>query len=160
MSEELHLTLKADGTVISETAWGNSSGGLSAYVDKTQIPNKFRSKLLLNEPFLMFHITETLQQELQFTTVLGGKIGGTSAGAPQWAAIHALGRSATNTNLYDRAKSSYSSYFRDITVRFNYVNSAAQGYDLVTGLGSPLTVNFGTSHSFPDFRSAGRFNYP
>jgi hypothetical protein len=73
------------------------------------------------------------------------KLGGTSAGAPQWAAIHALGLSATNNNLYSRAKSTYSSYFRDITQGSNYINSTASGYDLVTGLGSPLTFKFSTS---------------
>ena len=72
------------------------------------------------------------------------KVGGTSAGAPQWAAIHALGLSATNNILYERAKSSYSSYFRDITSGLNFVNSATTGYDLVTGLGSPLKTNFGS----------------
>ena len=69
--------------------------------------------------------------------------GGTSAGAPQWAAIHALGLSATNNNLYNRAKTAYPTYFRDITTGSNYVNSTAAGYDLVTGLGSPLATNFG-----------------
>jgi hypothetical protein len=71
-------------------------------------------------------------------------MGGTSAGAPQWAAIHALGLSATNTNLYNKAKAAYSSYFRDITIGANNVNSTTIGYDLVTGLGSPLTMNFAT----------------
>ena len=66
-------------------------------------------------------------------------------GAPSWAAINALGLSATNANLYIRAKSAYSTYFRDINSGSNYVNSADTGYDLVTGLGSPLTFSFGTS---------------
>ena len=71
-------------------------------------------------------------------------VGGTSAGAPQWAAIYALDRSASNVNLYGKAKVAYSSYFRDITSGSNG-NPARPGYDLVTGLGSPLTENFGTT---------------
>jgi hypothetical protein len=46
--------------------------------------------------------------------------------------------------LYGRAKTTYSSHFRDITSGSNYVNPATADYDLVTGLGSPLTTNFGT----------------
>src|SRR5665647_2445592 len=40
------LNLKADGTVISETAWGNSSGGLSAYVESP----KYLSLIHISEP--------------------------------------------------------------------------------------------------------------
>ena len=70
-------------------------------------------------------------------------MGGTSAGAPQWAAIYALGRSASNSNLYARAKTAaYPLYFRDITSGWNGDYNATSGYDYVTGLGSPLTYNF------------------
>ena len=71
------------------------------------------------------------------------KVGGTSAGAPQWAAIQALGRSTSNANFYADAKSvNYPSYFRDIISGSNGAYSAGPGYDFVTGLGSPLTTNF------------------
>ena len=50
----------------------------------------------------------------------------------------------SNSNLYQRAKSSYSYYFRDITSGSNGYN-AHLGYDLVTGLGSPLNCRFATS---------------
>ena len=72
-------------------------------------------------------------------------VGGTSAGAPQWAAIQAVGLSATNANLYGKAKSAYSSYFRDITSGSNGLYNATLGYDCVTGLGSPLTDNFNST---------------
>jgi hypothetical protein len=135
------LNLKADGTVISETAWGNSSGGLSAYVESP----KYQTSFGLNYSKRAVPDVSFNGNPSTGVSVFNGswwKIGGTSAGAPQWAAINALGRSVTNENLYDRAKSSYSSYYRDITLGLNYVNSAAEGYDLVTGLGSPLGVNF------------------
>ncbi len=73
------------------------------------------------------------------------KFGGTSAGAPQWAAIHALVASASNINIYQKAKLDYSSYFRDIISGSNGGYNARIGYDYVTGLGSPLTFNFGAS---------------
>ena len=43
-------------------------------------------------------------------------VGGTSAGAPQWAAIAALGRGITNAQLYaDKSTGEHAKYFRDIT---------------------------------------------
>ncbi|HSV49294.1 MAG TPA: hypothetical protein VLH35_03180, partial [Candidatus Acidoferrales bacterium] len=69
-------------------------------------------------------------------------LGGTSAGAPQWAAIYTLSQSATHENLYDRAEFAYSSYFRDIISGSTSKYSASTGFDYVTGLGSPLTFNF------------------
>jgi hypothetical protein len=50
---------------------------------------------------------------------------------------------ASNNNFYSDAKSSsYPFYFRDITSGSNGLYSAAPNYDLVTGLGSPLTTNY------------------
>jgi subtilase family serine protease len=80
-------------------------------------------------------------------------IGGTSAGAPQWAAIAALGNTGTKkypislSELYkDKASSVYSIYFRDITSGTNgtcgYYCNARTHYDYVTGLGSPITYQF------------------
>ncbi len=78
-------------------------------------------------------------------------IGGTSAGAPQWAAIAALGIAGKHhislDSLYtDKSASTYSKYFRDIVSGKNgtctYYCSARKHYDFVTGLGSPLTYLF------------------
>ena len=75
------------------------------------------------------------------------QIGGTSAGAPQWAAIQSLGLSANNQNFYqDKTSSNSGSYFRDIVSGNNgdcqYFCSARKHYDYITGLGSPLTITF------------------
>ena len=79
--------------------------------------------------------------------------GGTSEGAPQWAAITALANQAAghplgylNPSLYAIAASgSYSSDFHDITVGQNGLAgpgfSAGVGYDYPTGLGSPNVAN-------------------
>jgi subtilase family serine protease len=74
-------------------------------------------------------------------------VGGTSAGAPQWAAIQALGGTATLARFYaDKASAKSLKYFRDITSGTNgdcmYYCSARKRYDYVTGLGSPLTARF------------------
>jgi hypothetical protein len=74
-------------------------------------------------------------------------IGGTSAGAPQWAAIHALGSAISLPRLYaDKAGTGSAKYFRDIVSGKNgdcgYFCAARKRYDYVTGLGSPLTYKF------------------
>ena len=84
------------------------------------------------------------------------QVGGTSAGAPQWAALVAIaneGRAVTGTTTADRApldgpsqtlyavykeaQSSYTSYFHDVTTGNNGFSAGAK-YDFVTGLGSPI----------------------
>lgn len=78
--------------------------------------------------------------------------GGTSAAAPTWAALATLANaSATctgktvgfaNPGLYQAARSAYGNYFNDVTSGNNSYGglsgfSAAAGYDMATGLGSP-----------------------
>ncbi len=133
-----------NGSVSSETAWVGSSGGVSHYIAR---PN-YQTNFGLNYPNRVVPDVSYNANPSTGVSVYNGTwwiVGGTSAGAPQWAAIQALGQSATNINLYSKANSSYQTYFRDITQGSNKVNSANQGYDLVTGLGSPLTYRFGTS---------------
>ena len=74
-------------------------------------------------------------------------VGGTSAGAPQWAAIKALGGTASNANFYaDKASANPAAFFRDIVSGANgsctYYCTARARYDYVTGLGTPLTFIF------------------
>jgi subtilase family serine protease len=83
--------------------------------------------------------------------------GGTSEGAPQWAAITALADQAAghalgylNPSLYAIASGSvYSTDFHDITVGQNGLFgpgfSAGIGYDYPTGLGSPNVANLITT---------------
>jgi len=82
-------------------------------------------------------------------------VGGTSAGAPQWAGLVALvnqkratplsGASLTNSPVYGAARGTlYASNYRDVTSGSNgsgLNTTAGAGYDLVTGLGSPLANN-------------------
>ena len=80
-------------------------------------------------------------------------LGGTSAGAPLWAAYTALVNSSTachgvgigfaNPLLYQAAASGYSSEFYDTTSGNNNPGGsglypAGSGYDMATGLGSPV----------------------
>ena len=72
-------------------------------------------------------------------------VGGTSVGAPNWAGILAAGAAAGATALQGDAaiyNGGYSSNLRDITSGTNgtcgTACTAGAGYDLVTGLGSPI----------------------
>ena len=144
------LNFSASGVLTSETAWSSSGGGLSAFEaepsyqviygvsgagGKRAVPD-VSYDADPNSGVSVYDSTAYLGQSgwLQF--------GGTSAGTPQWAAIQSLGLSASNNNFYQDAKLSiYSTCFRDITSGSNG-NYATVGYDLVTGLGSPLTTNY------------------
>ena len=139
------LNLDGSGNVISETSWSGSGGGISAYSNMPSyqatygLPGNKRSV-----PDVSYDANPSTGFPVYFTgSWYNGKIGGTSAGAPQWAAIQALGLTASNDNFYQDARlSSYSSYFRDITLGSNGAYFAGTGYDMVTGLGSPLTTDF------------------
>jgi hypothetical protein len=77
------------------------------------------------------------------------QVGGTSAGAPIWAGIIAAADQARGTPmsstqtlslLYGLAGKSatYAAAFHDVTSGSNFAGSAAKGYDVVTGLGTPI----------------------
>lgn len=137
------LTLNPDGSVVSETGWSGSGGGVSAYFSK---PSYQTSYGLNYSNRAVPDVSYSANPSTGVSVYNDGwyKVGGTSAGAPQWAAIHALSLTVSNANLYARAASSYSTHFRDITSGSNGAYTASAGYDLVTGLGSPITSNFGT----------------
>jgi subtilase family serine protease len=140
----------SDGSLASETAWSGSGGGLSAYEAEPSyqitygVPGTNGKRAV---PDVSYDADPYSGVSVYDSTPYSGatgwwQVGGTSAGAPQWAAIQSLGLSVSNNNLYQDAKSaSYPSYFRDITSGSNG-HPATTGYDLVTGLGSPLTTNY------------------
>ena len=138
------LTFDDNGTLASETAWNSSGGGPSLY---ETIPG-YQTEYGLNYSTRAIpDVSYVADPSSGVSVYYDGSwyiFGGTSVGAPQWAAIHALGVSSIHVNLYQKAKSAYSSYFRDITSGANDYN-ATIGYDYVTGLGSPITYEFGTN---------------
>jgi len=82
-------------------------------------------------------------------------VGGTSAGAPQWASLFALVNSARTYSLssadavlYSVGKTNYSWDYRDITYGNNGSYVAGPYYDFVTGLGSPRA-----NHLIPALRT-------
>jgi len=144
-------TLKlTSGTVTSETAWSGSGGGTSVYEPKPAYQNAL-SGTTKSTPDVSYNADPNTGFSVYDSYGYGGWIvvGGTSAGAPQWAAIQALGGTANNPNFYADYAQSYSAHFRDITQGSNGY-PAKTGYDLATGLGSPITVNYAAPPT-PDF---------
>ncbi len=149
-----HINLSSAGALRSETAWSGSGGGVSAYEIEPgyqkdySIPKANGYRAI---PDVAYNADPSSGFSIYMTSGKSKKgwyvVGGTSAGAPQWAAIKALGLSADNTKFYaDKAATNSGNYFRDIKSGSNgdcgYYCNARKHYDYVTGLGSPLTVNF------------------
>jgi subtilase family serine protease len=151
------LTLASSGTLVAESAWSGSGGGVSAYEKEPAYQTTYKiSKAggMRAIPDVSYDADPASGYPVYLTTGTGSKakgswntVGGTSAGAPQWAAIQALGGSAALNKFYvDKASSGTLKYFRDITSGSNgtckYYCDARKRYDYVTGLGSPQTTKF------------------
>jgi subtilase family serine protease len=160
------VTLGSNNTYGSEKAWSGSGGGQSAYETMMSnqtalpVPNGNGKRAVPDvaysaDPNNGFSIYDSIPYN-GFTGWFTA--GGTSAGAPQWAAILAivnsmrvaakkqvLGSTTTNTAnyyIYNLGQStSYSTYYHDITTGTNgtcgTLCTGAAKYDYVTGLGSP-----------------------
>jgi hypothetical protein len=157
------LNLDSQGNWLSETGWGNgnlspilggSGGGISKYESKPSYQkNVKQSSSKRTNPDVAYNADPNTGVSV-YSTLNGGweQVGGTSAGAPQWSALLAivdqgrtyntngqtgtLGTKDVLTQLY-KVKSSD---FHDITSGNNGYK-ASPGYDLVTGLGSPVAQN-------------------
>ena len=147
---------------VSEKAWTGSGGGVSAYENEPayqvdySIPRSNSKRAIPDvsyaaDPDHGFSVYHSSSHSTNPKTIATSKnwyvIGGTSAGAPQWAAIQALGSGVTLSALYsDKSSVANSSYFRDIVSGKNgscvYYCEARRRYDYVTGLGSPVTFMF------------------
>jgi hypothetical protein len=157
------LNLDSAGNWLSETGWGNgnlspflggSGGGISKYEGKPSYQkNVKQSTNHRTNPDVAYNADPNTGVSV-YSTLNGGweQVGGTSAGAPQWAALMAIvnqGRTY-NTNgqtgtlgtadVLSRLYNVSSTDFHDI-IKGNNGFAAGKGYDLVTGLGSPIAQN-------------------
>ena len=143
------ISLKTDKTFSKEIAWAGSGGGVSAYEKEPAFQNGYSIPKALGMRAIP-DVSYDADPASGFSIIRNGKwfvVGGTSAGAPEWAAIAALGNGLNIANLYsDKSGASDANYFRDITAGSNgdcgYYCSARKHYDYITGLGSPLTDSF------------------
>ena len=143
------LSVNSDNTWKSETAWSGSGGGVSRYEPSPSYQSGMGYSRRTTpdvsydaNPNTGFYIYDTYG----YGGVMG--VGGTSAGAPQWAALVAIademagqnldGASQTLPAIYNTAHNAYSSNFHDITSGTAGRNRAGTGFDLVTGWGSPI----------------------
>ena len=147
------LSLTASGIFSSEKAWSGSGGGVSVYENEPAYEKNYSIPRAGGKRAIP-DVAYAADPDHGFSIYHAGKwyiVGGTSAGAPQWAAIASLGYAAkhpvTLAGLYgDKASAGNASFFRDIKSGANgdcaYYCVARAHYDYVTGLGSPLTYKF------------------
>ena len=150
-------TSKAAGPWASETAWADSGGGVSP--DSIPIPSwqtaadgcSGCSKTLRNGPDVSGNANFTYYVCADQTTCTANEYGGTSFAAPMWAGYLALANQQAaangttigfiNPTIYPAAEgSSHATYLHDITSGSCGTFSAATGFDLCTGWGSPNTT--------------------
>lgn len=175
------LTTDSSGNWVSESAWSGSGGGTSAYEPKPSYQNNFNSNTKRTVPDVAYDGDPNTGFYVYDSVPVNGNsgwwiVGGTSAGAPQWAAISAIANSqnanlvsasfGANSALYNAASGAQSSpqtnpyltNYHDITTGSNgacgSICNAIVGYDEVTGLGTPQSNNivpFIAPPTTPDF---------
>jgi streptogramin lyase len=147
------LKVNLAGTYGGETGWSSGGGGVSSYEAKPGYQqNVPQSSSKRTTPDVAYDGDPATGVSVYDSYGgLGGwlQVGGTSAGAPQWAALIAvadqgrsspLGSLATLNALYallSQTNTINSTYLHDVTHGSSGLYSAGPGYDLVTGLGSP-----------------------
>ncbi|WP_395735132.1 peptidase S8 and S53 subtilisin kexin sedolisin [Prosthecobacter sp.] len=141
------LQLDSTGTALTETGWSGSGGGISAYCKKPAWQSGFSAAAGRAVPDVSYDADPYTGFPVYISNYNGTtgwiQVGGTSAGAPQWAAQQALINAARTTTmtgagsqLYATATSAYTDFF-DILSGSNGAYFCSPSYDLVTGLGSP-----------------------
>jgi hypothetical protein len=156
------LNTDSAGDYLGETGWSNSSGGagggVSSYESKPSYQvNVPQSSSKRTSPDVGYDADPNTGVYVYDSYYYGGggwfQVGGTSAGAPQFAALTAIadqGRTGgslssadTLNTLYNQLNSSdqiTATYFHDITSGGPSATPAVAGYDLSTGLGTPKAV--------------------
>lgn len=144
------LYLDNQGNYLGEVGWSGSGGGISQLEPEPAYQYSVQNTGMRTSPDVSYNADPSTGFYIFNTAGSGGwsVIGGTSAGAPQWAALMALvaqarayylgagsldGVSQTLPAIYS---SQMSGDFNDITAGYNGYY-AGPGYDLVTGLGTP-----------------------
>jgi subtilase family serine protease len=140
--------------IASEVAWSGSGGGISAYESQPVYQSSYITSQTRAVPDVSYDADPNTGVSVYDSAGYYGQkgwftVGGTSAGSPQWAALAAISdtmnplMTPNNTSIYNSASTSasYATNFRDIITGSNGGFNAGTGYDLVTGLGSPLANN-------------------
>lgn len=157
-----NLKIKKD-VYSGETAWSGSGGGLSEFepapIHQITFPIPNNPLLKRGMPDVAYDGDPASGVAVYDSIPVFGssgwfELGGTSVGAPQWAALFAIANSlraqarppkgpltGRQGVLYDIAKENYAANFNDIVKGKNdncgVLCTAAPGYDYITGLGTP-----------------------
>jgi hypothetical protein len=152
------VTLDASDNWLSEVGWSGSSGGLSTKIpepsyQKSVVPPSITTTWRTN-PDVAFDALHDPANNIGLSIYDSYNksgwllVGGTSVGAPCWAALIAIADQGRGLNglgsldsFNDTLPALYrlpSADFHDITSGGNGKYSAGPGYDLVTGRGTPL----------------------
>jgi len=151
------LYLDGSNNRSSESGWSGSGGGLSSYYAEPAFQNGWQTSGRRGAPDVSY-VADPNTGMIVYDSVNGGwfVVGGTSAGAPQWAALIALANElrlnagasplgGANPALYPLAQGNTTipytinpTYFYDVSQGNNGAYSATTADDLVTGLGSPV----------------------
>lgn len=140
------LRLETDGSLAEETAWSSGGGGRSVLFRRPAWQTG--AALPQGHDRLVPDVCAAADPNTGAFLVLHGRptgIGGTSWSAPMWAGFCALineardhaglaGLPFLNTQIYSLGGTGA---FRDIVAGTNGAYGAAEGYDMVTGLGAP-----------------------
>jgi kumamolisin len=148
------VTLNSDDTIASETAWRLSGGGKGNPLPRPtwQVMHNLGPGKYRYAPDVAFDANPNTGVAV-YEKGQWEEVGGTSLGAPAWAAIWALVREdaqqfgktvgAAPPIVYRIGNSSaYSKAFHDITTGSNGVYQAKVGWDAVTGWGTPDVAQF------------------
>ena len=158
----LHLT--SSGAYGSESGWSYSTGGVSQVVPEPSYQVNAQSTGARTSPDVAYNATGyAIYDSVPDQGYVGWQVvGGTSAGAPQWASLIAIanqlrvaagkasldGATGTLPMLYalysapgTAGYAAYTTAFHDITTgASSWFMSAHAGYDGVTGLGTPKAL--------------------
>ena len=139
------LSLSSSHTRSSETAWSDSSGGVSRYVSEPSYQKSVQSTGKRTTPDVAYDANPNTGFAVYDSVAYSGQsgwfcVGGTSAGAPQWAGLIAIadqGRALTGLGSLSSTDAAIyalpSSDFYDVTSGGNHGYRATTGYDEVTG---------------------------
>jgi subtilase family serine protease len=155
------LTLDSRGNYASETAWSGSGGGISMVehepLFQAELPIPDNPGGQRGVPDVSYNANPGTGYAIYDSFKINGaagwfQVGGTSAAAPQWAALVSIANSSrvaerkTNLNsanaiLYSLAKASMATDFHVVAQGTNgscgTLCTATVGYDYVSGLGTP-----------------------
>ncbi len=146
------LTVNSAGNYVSEVAWNDSGGGISTTETQPSYQRGVVTQTSAHRavPDVSYDASSASAYAIYDSYGYNGWLEayGTSAGAPQWAALVAIadqGRALSGQGSLDGGSQTLPAIYRlpqsdfhDVTSGRNGTYSAGPGYDLVTGRGSPI----------------------